>query len=145
MLISLYENEVGLSIITQRFCKNDTDSSRVIPWKTCLESSHHLSQCDSIRDRVTKYHESSHWLESWYHCLANMIHVTYQLRLVLNVFFCSPLCVRIYNTAEFCMRLFLFFLNSRWAVSVFVVNKWIDRFSRYECVFVMVKTSRRCC
>jgi len=47
----------------------------------------------------------------------------YQLRLVLNAFFCSPLCVRIYDTAELCMRAFLFFLNSRCAVSVSVVRK----------------------
>ena len=35
------------------------ESSRVILWKTWLESSHHLSQCDSSRVRVTKNRDSS--------------------------------------------------------------------------------------
>jgi len=38
-------------------------------------------------------------------------HVTYQLRLVLNAFFCLPLFVRIYDTAAFCMSAFLVFLS----------------------------------
>ena len=38
--------------------------------KTWLDSSHHLSQPDSSRVRVTKNHDSSQWLESRYHwCL----------------------------------------------------------------------------
>jgi len=43
------------------------ESSRVILWKTWLESSHHLFQRDSIRVRGTKNRDSSHWLESRYH------------------------------------------------------------------------------
>jgi len=39
-----------------------------------------------------------------------MYHVTYQLRLVLNAFFCSPLCVRIYDTVESYIAPFWFFL-----------------------------------
>ena len=59
-----------------RFCKNDSDSSRVILSKnvTRVESSHHFSQRGSSRVRVTKNRdlsqvESIHWLESRYHCL----------------------------------------------------------------------------
>jgi len=39
-----------------------------------------------------------------------MYHVTYQFRLVLNAFFCSALCVRIYDTVESCIAPFWFSL-----------------------------------
>ena len=40
------------------------------------------------------------------HCV-RMHHVTYRLCLVLNAFFCPPLCGHIYDTASFCKGLFL--------------------------------------
>jgi len=73
MIISLYANKLGLSItgseILQKwFCFEsrfiDCDSSRVILWKTRLESSHHLSQRDSSRVRVTKNRDSSRVIDS---------------------------------------------------------------------------------
>jgi len=64
---------------TQRFCKNESDSSRVILWKTWLESSYHFSQRDSSRIRVTKNRDSSRVIDSshaitgtcWTPCNAN--------------------------------------------------------------------------
>jgi len=53
-------------------------------------------------------------------------HVTYQLRLLLNAFFCLPRCVRIYDTVEFCRRPFFVFLNSGCAASV-PINRQINR------------------
>ena len=40
------------------------ESSRVILWKTWLEASHHFSQRDSSRDRVTKSRDSSRVIDS---------------------------------------------------------------------------------
>jgi len=77
MIISLYADKLGLSIrgseILQKWLSLesrviDCDSSRVILWKTWLESSHHVSQRDSSRVRLTKNRDTSHWLESHYHC-----------------------------------------------------------------------------
>ena len=58
---------------TQRFCKNDSDSSpeslivsRVILWKTWLDSSHHFSQRDLSRVRVNKNRDSSRVIDSSY-------------------------------------------------------------------------------
>jgi len=59
------------------------------------------------------------------HCVRTY-HVTYQLRLLLNAFFCSSRCVRSYDIAEFCRRLFSVFLNSGYAASV-SVNLQINR------------------
>jgi len=68
MLISCVQTNWVCPSGTQRFCKNDSDSchrlwletNRVILWKTWLESSHHFSQGDSSRVRVTKNRDSSH-------------------------------------------------------------------------------------
>jgi len=57
-----------------------------------------------------------------------MYHVTYQLRLVLNAFFCSLFCVRIYDTS--CIARFVFFsLNQKCAVSEFIVEQINQSFS----------------
>jgi len=47
------------------------------------------------------------------HCV-RMYQVTYQILNVLNAFFCSLLCVHIYDTAESCIAGFVFFL--KWEV-----------------------------
>ena len=75
-LISLCANELGLSIRGSEILWKwlwldsrviDCDSSRVIMWKTWLESSHHSSQRDSSLSHQKSWLESSHWLESCYH------------------------------------------------------------------------------
>jgi len=55
---------------TQRFCKNGSDSSRVILWKTWLESSHHFLNVTGVESESAKIVtrvESSHCLESRYY------------------------------------------------------------------------------
>jgi len=68
MLSSLRTHEVGLSIRNSKILWKwlwlfsrviDCDSSRVILWKTWLETSQHFSQRDSSRVRVTKNRDSS--------------------------------------------------------------------------------------
>jgi len=56
---------------TQRFCKNHSDSSRVIPWKTWLEPSHHflnVTRVESKSPKIVTRVVSGHWLKSRYHC-----------------------------------------------------------------------------
>ena len=77
---------------TQRFCKNDSDSShrlwlvsnRVILCKTWLESSHHFSQSDSSRVRVTKSRDSSRVIDSSHAITANK--VTYFTKRFQSIF-----------------------------------------------------------
>jgi len=91
---------------TQRFCKNDSDSShrlwlvsnRVILCKTWLESSHHFSQRDSSRVRVTKSRDSSRVIDSSHAITANkrnLLHKTISIYIycwcVEDVSFQSPL------------------------------------------------------
>jgi len=79
-------------------------------------------------------HPPGHKPSTRTHCI-HMYHVTYQLRLVLNAFFCSPLCVRIYDTVESYIAPFWFFLirGVPWASSL--SDESIDRFPRYECFY----------
>jgi len=54
-----------------RVSRHDCDSSRVILWKTWVESSHHLSQRDSSRVRVIKNRDSSRVIDSSHAITAN--------------------------------------------------------------------------
>ena len=78
------------------------------------------------------------------HCV-RMYHVTYQLRFLLNAFFCSPRCVRICDATKFCRRLFSFSLIWDVPRACPFISKLTDRFPRYEGALAVVKTSRLLC
>ena len=99
---------------TQRFCKNDSDSSlepltvtrvsQVILWKTWLESSHHFCQRYSSRVRVTKNRDSSR--------VASLTRVTLSL---------SKRSVRVYTVAA------TWFCHIQNTVENTLIKKWLKQ------------------